>query len=216
MRLSLPQIMLGTLPVVFLIFPTCLTGALLYMSSLETDTGNPEFPWADSVKTLTASTTAMVQFGSMVVAAYYLEKAADERADEVKAIENDKEVKEADEKDEHIKRCYATVTQWNAISFWSKSLLIFSLTSITASCYMVQFFSVYCFAEHSLTDSIYDNLGGNVGNLFLPLGRASIVLFATSIILLITFSSWGKVSSRHYFPASDHDHPQPAAFSCRF
>jgi len=193
MRLSLPQIMLGTLPIVFLIFPTCLTGALLYMSSLETDTGNPQFPWADTVGTLTATTTALVQFGSMGVAAYYLENAADERADEVKAIEDDKEVKEADEKDEHMKTCYEAVTQWNAIPMWAQLILTFSLSSITASCYMVQFFSPSCFLDHSLTDSIGDNLGGNVGNLFLPLGWAAVILFMTSIILLLIFSSWGNV-----------------------
>ena len=86
MRLSLPQIMLGTLPIVFLIFPTCLTGALLYMASLVKDTGNPEFPWAGTVSTLTASLTAMVQLGSMIVAAYYLEQTSDKRADEVEAM----------------------------------------------------------------------------------------------------------------------------------
>eukprot|EP00571_Detonula_confervacea_P007225 CAMPEP_0172327990 /NCGR_PEP_ID=MMETSP1058-20130122/60117_1 /TAXON_ID=83371 /ORGANISM="Detonula confervacea, Strain CCMP 353" /LENGTH=905 /DNA_ID=CAMNT_0013045083 /DNA_START=218 /DNA_END=2935 /DNA_ORIENTATION=- len=192
MRLSLPQIVLGTIPVVFLIFPTCLTGALLYMTSLETDTGNPEFPWAGTVSTITASSTALVQFGSMIVAAYYLEQASDKRADEVAAIKDDKEVKEADEKDEHMRKCYETVTQWNAMPLWSKLILTCSLVCITSSCYMVQFFSSVCFAEHSLTDSIDENLGGNVGNLFLPLGWASVILFGAAIILLSTFSSWGK------------------------
>ena len=69
-----------------------------------------------------------------------------------------------------------------------------SLVAITASCYMVQFFTDLCFVEHSLTDSIDENLGGNVGNLFLPLGWVSIYLFVASIILLMIFSSWGKVS----------------------
>lgn len=192
MRLSLLQIMLGTIPVVFLIFPTCLTGALLYMASLETDTGNPEFPWAGSVSTLTASATAMVQFGSMIVAAYYLEQVTEHRAHEVKGIADDKEVKDADEKEEHLRKCYGTATQWNAIPLWSKLILIFSLVSITASCYMVQFFPYRCFVDHSLTDSIYDNLGGNLGNLFLPLGWTSLALFAASIIFLEIFSIWGK------------------------
>eukprot|EP00584_Thalassiosira_punctigera_P000831 CAMPEP_0172533624 /NCGR_PEP_ID=MMETSP1067-20121228/6258_1 /TAXON_ID=265564 ORGANISM="Thalassiosira punctigera, Strain Tpunct2005C2" /NCGR_SAMPLE_ID=MMETSP1067 /ASSEMBLY_ACC=CAM_ASM_000444 /LENGTH=844 /DNA_ID=CAMNT_0013318287 /DNA_START=162 /DNA_END=2696 /DNA_ORIENTATION=- len=192
MRLSLPQIMLGTTPIVFLIFPTCLTGALLYMASLETDTGNPVFPWAGTVTTLTASATAMVQFGSMIVAAYYLEQASESRADEVSAIEDDKEVKEADEKDEQMRKCYRTVTQWNAVPLCAKMALILSLASITASCYMVQFFSYLCFVEHTLTDSIYDNLQGNAGNLFLPLGWVSVALFVASIILLAIFSSWGK------------------------
>mmetsp|Transcript_12178 Transcript_12178/g.26281 ORF Transcript_12178/g.26281 Transcript_12178/m.26281 type:complete len:890 (+) Transcript_12178:181-2850(+) len=197
MRLSLLQIMVGTLPIVFLIFPTCLTGALLYMASLQTGTGNPVFPWAGTASTLTASSTAMVQFGSMLVAAYYLEQASENRADEVKAIPDDKEVKEADEKDEHMRKCYTTVTQWNAIPIWAKLILISSLVSITASCYMVQFFSYMCFVDHSLTDSIYENLGGNVGNLFLPLGWISVALFALSILLLEIFSVWGKQQAKN-------------------
>ncbi|KAL7525115.1 hypothetical protein ACHAXR_000862 [Thalassiosira sp. AJA248-18] len=199
MRLSVLQIMLGTLPVVFLIFPTCLTGALLYMTSLETDTGNPMFPWAGTVSTLTASSTALVQFGSMIVAAYYLEQAADKRADEVEAIEDDREVKEADEKDEHMRKCYETVTQWNAVPLWTKLILLCSLTSITASCYMVQFFSNLCFVEHSLTDSIYENLDGKVTNLFLPLGWISVGLFCISIILIYLFQSWGEVCTTKIF-----------------
>jgi len=196
MRLSLLQIMVGTLPIIFLIFPTCLTGALLYMASLETDTGNPVFHWAGTVSTLTATATAMVQFGSMIVAAYYLEQASDSRADEVKAIEDDKEVKEADERDEQMTRCYEAVTQWNFMPTWPKFILVSSLACITASCYMVQIFSSMCFVEHNLTDSIYDNLGGNVGNLFLPLGWVSVGLFAASIALLTIFSNWGKQQAK--------------------
>ena len=185
--------MLGTVPVVFLIFPTCLTGALLYMASLDTDSGNPQFPWAGAVSTITASFTAMVQFGSMIIAAYYLEQAADERANEVALIEIDKEVKEADDRDEYMRNCYKTVTQWRAIPLWSKSILISSLACITISCYMVQFFSSMCFVDHELTDSIEENLGGKLSNLFLPLGWTAVILFLASMMLLSMFSSWGKV-----------------------
>ncbi|KAL9188273.1 hypothetical protein ACHAXT_006651 [Thalassiosira profunda] len=197
MRLSLPQIMLGTVPIVFLILPTCLTGALLYMASLELDNGNPLFPWAGTVSTLTASLTAMVQFGSMLIAAYYLELAADKHPEEVQAIEEDKEVKEADEKDTHMTKCYETVTEWNSgLPLLAKLVLCCSLACITASCYMVQFFGELCFVEHSLTDSYYENLAGNAFNIFLPLGWAAVALFAASIVLLYTFSSWGKKQAK--------------------
>ena len=190
--------MLGTLPIVFLIFPTCLTGALLYMSSLVTDTGNPAFPWAGTVSTLTASLTALVQLGSMIVAAYYLEQTSDKRAEDIQAIEDDKEVKEADDKDEHMKKCYETVTQWNVMPFWSKLIITSAVACITCACYFVQFFSTACFVEHSLTDSFYDNLGGNIANLFLPLGWAAVGLFVASIVLLDIFSIWGKVSAHEH------------------
>merc|ERR1719356_987785 len=112
MRLYLPQIMLGTLPIVLLIMPTCLSGAFLYMASLETDDGNPEFPWAATISTITLAATAIVQFGSMIIAAYYLERTATNHSDEIEEIRDDIEVKEADDKAKHLRKCYRDVTQW--------------------------------------------------------------------------------------------------------
>ena len=191
LRLSLPQIMLGTVPVVFLIFPTCVTGALLYMASLKDESGNPEFSWAGTVSTITASATALVQFGSLIVAAYYLEQAADKRVDEVAAIEDDVEVKKADDDAAYINQCYREVTQWNEIPVFPKLLMRSSLGCIIVSCYIVQLFSSRCFTDHSLTDSIDTNLKGNVGNLFLPLGWIATGLFVASMVLIYAFIRWG-------------------------
>lgn len=198
MRLSVIQIMIGTLPIVILIFPTCLMGALIYLASLDNETGNPEIPWAGTAATICASGTAVVQFGSMIVAAFYLERTLEQCRDEIDAIETDNEVREADERDERLKNCYANVTQWRSISFWTKAILVCAVACITSSCYMVQFFSSSCFVEHELTDSIYENLNGNIANLFLPLGWAAIGLFSASIVLLQVFINWGNVS-RHVY-----------------
>lgn len=197
MRLSLPQIILGTTPVVFLILPTCVTGALLYMASLKDESGNPEFSWAGTVSTITASLTALVQFGSMIVAAYYLEQTADKRVDEVAAIADDQEVKKADDEAAYLNKCYREATQWNDVPFTPKLLLQTSVACIVTSCYIFQLFSSLCFTEHTLTDSIDDNLQGNVGNLFLPLGWVATGLFIASVLLLYFFISWGKRHARH-------------------
>ncbi len=196
MRLSLPQIILGTTPVVFLIFPTCVTGALLYMASLKDESGNAEFSWAGTISTITASLTALVQFGSMIVAAYYLEQTADKRVDDVSAIEDDAEVKKADDEAAYLNKCYREVTQWNDIPVFPKLLMRFSLACIVTSCYIFQLFSSLCFTEHTLTDSIDDNLQGNVGNLFLPLGWIATGLFVASVVLLYVFTSWGKTKAK--------------------
>ena len=193
MRLSLPQIMLGTIPIVFLILPTCLSGALLYMASLETDNGNPEFPWAGTVSTITLSLTAVVQFGSMIVAAYYLEQTASKNVPAIEAIPTDREVKEADDKAANLRRCYHDVTKWDVVPISAKLLLQTSLAAIISSSYMVQLFSNLCFTPHSLTDSIGENLDGKVSNLFLPLGWVALGLFGLSIILIYLFESWGEV-----------------------
>ena len=164
------------------------------MSSLDSETGNPEVPWAGTAATICASVTAFVQFGSMIVAAYYLEKTAEESQEKIDAIEIDEEVKDADERDEHLKKCYSSATQWRSISILAKTTIVSAVVCITASCYMVQFFGSLCFVKHELTDTIEENLQGNALNLFLPVGWAAIGLFVASIIFLRIFIRWGKVS----------------------
>lgn len=205
MRLELFQIILGTTPIVFLIFPTCLTGALMFMTSLQNGNGNPVYPWAGSITTLTASLTAMVQFGSMLVAAYYLEQTATRRSDEAKALGDDEEVKEADEKDEYMKKCFHDVTRWDIVPTLWKGVLLTSLGSIISSCYLVQFFSDLCFVQHTLTDSIEENLGGNVANMFLPVGWVAVGLFTGSIVLLQMFSRWGSKQAKRMANSDSSD-----------
>lgn len=214
MRLDLAQIVLGTTPIVFLIFPTCLTGALMFMSSLQTANGNPVYPWAGSVTTVTASLTAMVQFGSMLVAAYYLEQTTTRRSAEAKALGDDEEVKAADEKDEYMNKCYSDVTQWGVVPTLWKSVLLASLASIISSCYLVQFFSDVCFVPHSLTDSIEENLDGSVANMFLPVGWVAVGLFTLSIVLLGLFSRWGKRMAKQLVNADSPDYIEDSGIFC--
>lgn len=186
--------MLGTVPVVFLTIPTCITGTFLYMASIE-ENGNPVYPQARTLSTITASTTALIQFGSMIVAAYYLEQAADKRVAEIESIPVDEEVKEADEKAENFKQCYQAVTQWNTLPSHAKWYIRISLTCIITSSYMVQLFSNLCFTTYSLTDTIDKHLDGNVANLFLPLGWVAVSLFMASCLFLTIFQQRGKVKA---------------------
>ena len=89
------------------------------------------------------------------------------------------------------------MTQWNDVPLTPKVLLQTSVACIVTSCYIFQLFSSLCFTEHTLTDSIDDNLQGNVGNLFLPLGWVATGLFIASVLLLYSFISWGKRQARH-------------------
>ena len=123
----------------------------------------------------------------------------------VKALGDDEEVKAADEKDEHMNKCYKDVTQWGIVPMFWKGVLLLSMASIIASCYLVQFFSELCFVQHSLTDSIEDNLGGNVANMFLPVGWVSVGLFTGSIVLLGLFSRWGKKKAKQLANSDSSD-----------
>ena len=193
MRLPFLSIMFGTIPVVLIVFPTCLTGAFLYMASLETSAGNPVYSWAGTVSTVTATATSLLLFGAMMTSVYYIEQAMSKRGDEVNAIEDDEEVKAADEKDEYMKKCYEDATKWDIVPKIAQLALLVATTFSIACFYMVQFFPDLCFIEHSLTDSYYSNLEGNLFNLFLPLGWAAVGLFVASWVLLSMFTGWGKV-----------------------
>lgn len=128
----------------------------------------------------------------MIVAVYYLEQTASKRSHDVEAIPDDGAVKDADDKAAHLKRCYREATQWNAVPVGAKLLLQTALGCIIVSSYMVQIFSSRCFIPHSLTDSIEDNLDGNVLNLLLPLGWVAVCLFCISLMLIYLFIRWGQ------------------------
>mmetsp|Transcript_20778 Transcript_20778/g.60442 ORF Transcript_20778/g.60442 Transcript_20778/m.60442 type:complete len:916 (-) Transcript_20778:1865-4612(-) len=194
MKLDLVPILVGTLPVIFLILPTMLTGSFTYMAGLS-DHGTPLFPWAGVAATIFAAVTAIVQFGSMIVAAFFLEQTAAMRQVEVTAIPIDEEVKEAEDKAEYGQKVYSDVTQWIIVPRMAKITITLSLLCMVSCCYMVQLFPSLCFAEYELTDTISDKLDGNWANLFKPLGRLAVVIFVASCILLWFFNTWAKRKS---------------------
>eukprot|EP00591_Stephanopyxis_turris_P012775 CAMPEP_0195514806 /NCGR_PEP_ID=MMETSP0794_2-20130614/6084_1 /TAXON_ID=515487 /ORGANISM="Stephanopyxis turris, Strain CCMP 815" /LENGTH=180 /DNA_ID=CAMNT_0040643129 /DNA_START=1833 /DNA_END=2375 /DNA_ORIENTATION=+ len=136
--------------------------------------------------------TGGVQFGSMVVAAYFLEKVTTSRADELANLPYDEEVKAAEDAAAHEKEVYTRVTQWDVVPALAKTFLILSVSTMVISCYTVQLFSADCFADYELTFTIGEHLDGNVLNLVLPLGWIAIILFIASCIFLLIFVSWAK------------------------
>jgi len=199
MDLPLLPVQVGTLPVIFLILPTVMTGTFTYMSSLRID-GQPEFSWAGTLAAIFAATTAIVQFGAMVIAVFYLERIIETRHEELNTIPIDDEVKVAEEKDLILEKAYTEITKWCVVPLWAKCVLTTSLVLMISCCYMVQLFQGHCFAEYSLTYTIDENLNGEWTNIVLPLGFVAILLFASSIILLALFTTWASVrlSSIHH------------------
>jgi len=198
MDLDLIPILIGTLPIIFLITPTLLTGCFMYMSSLKYDGGKLEFPWAGTVQTICAAITAFVQFGSMVVAAFYLEGAVANRKHELDAIPIDEEVKVADEKGEAIKQSYEEVTKWDVLPSWVRTVLLLSLSTMISCCYLVQLFQDLCFREYQLTYTIEQNLDGDWKNLVKPLGIAANILFLASGLFLFIFDRWALGKARKH------------------
>jgi len=191
MDLPLLPVLFGTLPVFLLILPTLLSGSFTFMSSLKVD-DKLEYPWAGTATAIFIAITGLVQFGAMMSAAFYLQKAGISHKDELEAMPIDEEVKAAEDKGEEIRKAYKEVINWSALPHIPKVMLCLSLISITTSCYMVQLLQDDCFAKYELSYTIEDNLDGDWKNFVLPLGQLAILLFFLSIMLLWCFTLWAK------------------------
>jgi hypothetical protein len=154
MTLDLIPVLVGTIPVFMLILPTVLTGSFMYMGPLQTEDGALEFPYASVLATVFAAVTAIVQFGAMIFAAYFLEQTTSQRKEELDAIPIDEKVAELEANEEHFNKCFTSVTQWNVLPLWARLVLSLSFICMVLSCYFVQLFSNSCFADYQLTYTI--------------------------------------------------------------
>lgn len=195
MDLPLLPILIGTLPVAALVVPTVLAGSFTFMSGILID-GNPEFPWAGTAATMMTALAAMVMFGFMLLAAYYVEQTVSMKADELAAMPIDEEVKKADEAGLALKEAYQEVTQWKDIPAIAQITLMISLACMITSCYMVQLFQNDAFAEYQLTYTIENHLDGDWKNLVKPIGWVAILLFVGSIFFLMLFKCWANGKAR--------------------
>jgi len=211
MGLPLLPILVGTLPVIFLIAPTMLTGAFTYMGSLRDENNEPEFAWASTMATVFAAVTAVVQLGSMVFAAHYLDQAVSNKTEELETMPFDEEVRIADEKNEENVRKYEQVVQWQGLPWGAKALLIVSLSFMISSVYLVVLFLNRCFTEFQLTDTIDKTLGGNWLNLVQPLGWVSIGLLVASVVVQQIFVLWAKRAQNRMDSSSIYDKDEDAS-----
>ncbi len=199
MDLHLIPILVGTLPIVLLILPTLLTGSFMYMTNAKIEgTDELEFPWAGTMTTVFLVITGIVQFGSMVIAAYYIERVIEEKKDELDAIPIDEEVKALEEKNEQHNKAFEEVSLWQTIPFAAQFSLCVALTCMIISCYMVLFFSTYCYRDYELTNTIETHLDGNWLTMIKPLGHVSHGLFVVSLFLFYGFRNWASVSSSSF------------------
>ncbi len=196
MDLDLIPVLVGTLPVFGLVVPTVLAGSFTYMSALEGDDDEPEFPWAGTAATMCTAVAAMVMFGCVLSAAYYVEQVVSKRADELEKMPFDEEVKKADEAGVAVAEAYHRVTEWSGMPAFAQITLVLSLTCMISSCYMVQLFQEDAFEEYQLTYTITDHLNGDWKNLVKPLGLVAIALFGASILFLTIFKVWANSQAR--------------------
>jgi hypothetical protein len=182
LRASVIQCALGHSPVLFIILPVTLAGALLLRK-------NEGGAWA-SAASMALAFVALTQAMMLGVAAYYLEKTVQTHREELLSWPDDEEVRKYDEISNRRARARKYISEWHRIPLWLKLLLVIGVVAETASAYLFQLFGSRCFRNFDITDSIEEDLGNNVFNLVRSLGWIGIGLFTTGCVVLIILGRW--------------------------
>jgi len=194
-------VFIGTFPCVVLIVPTVLSGMFVYLQGdngpdLDGDGKGDSEPreWAGTVYTIAMMVTGLAQFGTMFIAAHYLEQAQVDRKDEIDAIPIDQDVLAEDEKVKEKQRVFNEVTKWELLPKPQRMLLLSALFIMMTSCWMVMVFTNSCFKPFEMSSTIKDDLDGDTWSMVKTPGWASIVMFVIATIMLNVFNSWaGKL-----------------------
>ena len=183
LKLSLPDMLLGSTPVIFLIAPCVFAGAF----QLRRNEGDK---W-QTIAGVTLAVAAMVQMVALVAAAYFIENVADAHASSLRAEEDDVEVQRREAADRLRAERYERATRWHRVNWLMRVVLIIGAVVAGLVCYALQFGAQYCFEEFVVTDTIHEKLNGDALNLVKrPWGIIAGLLFAASLTCLGLFRTY--------------------------
>ncbi|KAF4651661.1 hypothetical protein FOL47_000257, partial [Perkinsus chesapeaki] len=188
MKLSVFQMVLGTMPCIFLVVPCALSGALL--NRVEEGA-----IWGASASTALAL-AGLAQGGAMVVAAYFMQDTVQKHYDELTAYRPEHEaVAELTRKDAMRRETLSRLTEWPMLPILVRTNLVVAATALLFSCVLAGFFSTSCFRPFELTNRLSEpftegGLDGDVWNLLRPLGWISLGSFLVGWLLLEFHNTW--------------------------
>ena len=194
LKLSLPDMLMGSFPVLLLIAPCVLAGAFQLRK--------PEGGIWQSLGGVTLAVAALVQMMALVAAGHFIERAAAEHEEELRGRAPDRAVLALEEEDRHNQEVRERATRWERVPALARLVLALGATAAAVTCYAVQLGGSYCFAEFEVTDSIDAKLGGSWTNILLrPWGTYAALIFGGSLVCLLLFNLWAGCAVRG---ASDH------------
>lgn len=159
LHLQLSEMLLGTLPVIFLIAPCCLAGAVI------TKAGDPAYQTLDVVAKMLG---IAAQTAGLMAAMYFIEREVhDESSKLVEMYPDDEVVKALEKKAEKEQELERTVTDWdaNALSQVAKTCLLLASFTMSIACYIITLVPKRCFLSFAVTDTVEGKLRGKVWNL---------------------------------------------------
>lgn len=191
LRLSVCQIMLGISPVLFQsVFPCVYSGALLYVAG--------EDSTAKSMVETSLAVAGILQVVSLLLAGYYVQELIEKDYEELKKPRaQDEDIIRLDQEAAAAARVYERETEWNALPFLAKSLLVLGVACLEISIILLAgpwepLLGVTCFKPFSLMSSVDKDLNGDPMSIVNPLGWVALSFFMTSVLTLTTFYFWAQ------------------------
>jgi hypothetical protein len=205
--LRVSEMIIGTLPVFFLITPTTLAGAFMLKASRSASAtasalcretlasalvNDDSSPW-NSIADIGLILTGFVQGLGLIAAAYYIEKTSAEAGDELAAMPYDEEVMEVDKAEERRNELTRAIMHWSELSTATRRTLVFS-TLVCACAFWGIMFGPFVAGEEAivrdylLTDCISTRLGGKAWRIMTEVGwfLLAAVVFAWFVVSRIT------------------------------
>ena len=173
LKLKLAPILIGTLPVWLLIWPTVLGGAFLVI----------EESYSQVLSTIFIGIAAFVQSGSLAVAAYKLSQESEARKCELEMIPYDDEILAATEISNSRSKEIKQELEWVKLPHKWKIIIILSIGTLSIACYITTLYPSNCFRSFAVNDRVSKRLNGNWTNIIRPLGLITLSLFSFSSLL---------------------------------
>jgi hypothetical protein len=207
LRLPLREMMLGTIPIYFLIVPTVLAGAFMIK----------EGELWGAISNIAAAGAGLVQGLALVLAGYYVEMTASspEGRKKIDAMPLDREVQQIEERNTMCTEMYRDYTSWSGLLLpddyagdrvnvapmprMVKLVLLFGAFLTITYSWVFQFFP--CFEAFEVNMSIYDApLYGDPLALVKPLGWRALYMFGMSLVCIFLFDRWALCRRNAYLP----------------
>ena len=204
LKCSLPQMLLGTLPIMFLIIPTVMTGAF---KNKEQDG-----PMYQTLSGIFMASTSVVQGGAMLLAGYYIQQARTKHFEELsKPDENfDKEVDELDKLSAAKAVIYKKVTQWEILPGGVKAnLLIGTFLSVVYTYFFAMGTTISpnlkTFKAFELSDSVATKLDGNPFSIVETWGAIGLIVVTLAVISYKVHTTMAKGLVEKYLAENGED-----------
>lgn len=205
LKLSIPQMLLGTAPVFFVSSPCVLAGA--FLARPESASGENSIWSALGKVFMGLMGIGQLSCGFLAVSTVSNVILAD--GDELaKPRAEHAEVEELSRQQAEAKKTYDDVTKWSSLASWRKFTLCSAAVTQLFSGFLFAMGGEYCFRSFSVSSKIgapyeEDGLDGNAVNIVLPLGWCALGFFAVGTLLHVVFAKdIGRLTRRRLAAAA--------------